>query len=43
MTVRDLERVYDYGYWANRKIFSVLTQLTPEQFTQNVAGRSRCS
>ena len=38
MTVRDLERVYDYGYWANRKIFSVLTQLTPEQFTQNVAG-----
>ena len=38
MTVRDLERVYDYGYWANRKMFSVLTQLTPEQFTQNVAG-----
>jgi uncharacterized damage-inducible protein DinB len=38
MTVRDLERVYDYGYWANRKILSVSTQLTPEQFTQNVAG-----
>ena len=38
MTVRDLERVYDYGYWANRKMFSVLRQLTPEQFTQNVAG-----
>jgi uncharacterized damage-inducible protein DinB len=38
MTVRDLERVYDYSYWANRKIFSVLRQLTPEQFTQNVAG-----
>jgi uncharacterized damage-inducible protein DinB len=38
MTVRDLERLYDYSYWANRKIFSVLTQLTPEQFTQNVAG-----
>jgi len=38
MTVKDLERVYDYSYWANRKMFSVLTQLTPEQFTQNVAG-----
>ena len=38
MTVRDFERLYDYGYWANQKIFSVLTQLTAEQFTQNVAG-----
>jgi uncharacterized damage-inducible protein DinB len=38
MTVSDLERLYDYSYWANRRIFSVLTQLTPEQFTQNVAG-----
>ena len=38
MTVRDLERLYDYSYWANRKMFSVLTQLTPEQFTRNVAG-----
>jgi len=38
MTVKDLERVYDYSYWANRKMFGVLTQLTPEQFTQNVAG-----
>jgi len=38
MTVKDLERVYDYSYWANRKMFSVLRQLTPEQFTQNVAG-----
>jgi uncharacterized damage-inducible protein DinB len=38
MTVRDLERLYDYSYWANRKIVSVLTQLTSEQFTQNVAG-----
>lgn len=38
MTVKDLERRYDYGYWANRKLFAVLAQLTPEQFTQNVAG-----
>jgi uncharacterized damage-inducible protein DinB len=38
MTVRDLERLYDYGYWANKKIFGVLAQLTPEQFTQDVAG-----
>jgi uncharacterized damage-inducible protein DinB len=38
MTVSDLERAYDYGYWANRKLFQVISQLTPEQFTQTVAG-----
>jgi uncharacterized damage-inducible protein DinB len=38
MTVRDLERRYDYGYWANRKLLTVVSQLTPEQFTQTVAG-----
>lgn len=38
MTVKDLERLYDYGYWANRKLFQVVSQLTPEQFTQTVAG-----
>lgn len=38
MTVNDLERMYDYGYWANRKLFQVVVQLTPEQFTQTVAG-----
>jgi uncharacterized damage-inducible protein DinB len=38
MTVADLTRRYDYNYWANRKLFAVITQLTPEQFTQNVAG-----
>jgi len=38
MAVHDLARRYDYGYWANQKLVGVLTQLTPEQFTQNVAG-----
>jgi len=38
MTVKDLERRYDYGYWASRKLFPVISKLTPEQFTQNVAG-----
>jgi uncharacterized damage-inducible protein DinB len=38
MTVADLVRRYDYGYWANAKLFAVITQLTPEQFTQPVAG-----
>jgi uncharacterized damage-inducible protein DinB len=38
MTVKDLERVYDYGYWANSKLFAVVSQLTPEQFTATVAG-----
>lgn len=38
MTVKDLEVLYDYGYWANRKLFDVISRLTPEQFTQPVAG-----
>ena len=38
MTVKDVERLYDYGYWANRKLMPVLGSLTPEQFTQSVAG-----
>jgi uncharacterized damage-inducible protein DinB len=38
MQVTDLERLYDYNYWANAKLFAALAQLTPEQFTQPVAG-----
>lgn len=38
MTVTDLEGLYDYGYWANRKLFRVISQLTPEQFTRPVGG-----
>ncbi len=29
MTVKDLESIYDYGYWANRKLFGVIEQLAP--------------
>jgi uncharacterized damage-inducible protein DinB len=38
MTVNDLEELFDYGYWANRKLLDVISQLTPAQFTQPVAG-----
>jgi uncharacterized damage-inducible protein DinB len=38
MTVEELERLYDYSYWANRKLFHVVLQLSTEQFTQTVAG-----
>ena len=38
MTVTDLERLYDYGYWANRKLFEAVSQLTPEKFTRTVGG-----
>ena len=38
MTIKDLEVLYDYGYWANRRLFEVIAQLTPEQFTRPVAG-----
>ena len=38
MTVADLQELFDYGSWANHKLFDALGQLTPEQFTKNVAG-----
>jgi len=38
MRVDDLQRLYAYNYWANQKLFHVLLQLSPEQFTQRVAG-----
>jgi len=38
MTVADLRRRFEYSYWANRKLFAVVAQLTPEELTRNVAG-----
>ena len=38
MTAKDLETLFDYGYWANQKLFEVVEHLTPEQFTQQVTG-----
>lgn len=38
MTIADLQRLYDYGYWANARLSRVISELTPEQFTQDVAG-----
>jgi uncharacterized damage-inducible protein DinB len=38
MTVKDLEVLYDYGYWANKRLFQAISRLTPEQFAQPVAG-----
>ena len=39
MTVQDLQRLFDYGYWANAKLFPVIAQLTPEQFSQFIDTR----
>lgn len=38
MTVTDLKRLFDYGYWANAQVFEVIARLTPEEFAQPVAG-----
>ena len=38
MTVKDLEALFNYSYWANRHLFGVLSQLTDEQFVAPVAG-----
>jgi uncharacterized damage-inducible protein DinB len=38
MRLIDLERLYNYHYWANRQLTEAVSQLTTEQFTQDVAG-----
>ena len=38
MTVRDLEILYDYSYWANAKLVEPLSRLTLNEFAQPVAG-----
>jgi uncharacterized damage-inducible protein DinB len=38
MNVKDLETLFDYSYWANGKLFEAISQLTPEQFAQPLAG-----
>ena len=38
MTAKHLETLFDYSYWANRILFEVFSQMTPEQFTQPVSG-----
>jgi uncharacterized damage-inducible protein DinB len=37
-SAQDLRTLYDYGIWANGKLFDTIVQLTPEQFTQTVVG-----
>jgi uncharacterized damage-inducible protein DinB len=36
MTVHDLETLFDYGYWANRKLFEAIAPLTPDQLARTV-------
>ncbi len=38
MTAADLQRLFDYGHWANSRLFGVIASLTPQQFTQDVGG-----
>lgn len=37
MTVEDMQTLFDYGYWANGKLFQTISQLTPAQFTHPLA------
>lgn len=38
MGVADLQHLYAYHYWANGRLFAAVGQLTPQEFTQTVAG-----
>lgn len=38
MRAIDLERLYDYNYWASRRLLAALAPLTQAQFVVSVAG-----
>jgi uncharacterized damage-inducible protein DinB len=38
MSIHEMQRLYEYNYWANQKLFAALSPLATEQFTQHVAG-----
>lgn len=38
MTVQDLKDLYNYNYWANKKLLHVISQLSAEEFTKKIAG-----
>ncbi|HJU75762.1 MAG TPA: DinB family protein [Gemmatimonadaceae bacterium] len=38
MQVSDLERLYDYAYWANSRLLAVVGRLSPEEFTRIIGG-----
>ncbi|HEX7050421.1 MAG TPA: DinB family protein [Longimicrobiales bacterium] len=38
MTINGLQLLFDYGYWANERLFRVVSRLTPEEFGRSVAG-----
>lgn len=38
MQVRDFQRLYDYNYWANKRLFAAMVTLTPEEFVRPLAG-----
>lgn len=38
MRVTDLQHLYDYNYWANRRLLAALAPLTAAQFVEPVAG-----
>ncbi len=38
MNVADLRALFDYGAWANRRLFASLAPLSDEQLTRKVAG-----
>jgi len=39
MTVRDLEVLYDYGYWANRRLLDAMAQLARHRRVGELPGR----
>ena len=38
MNVKDVENIYDYCYWANRKLLEPLGRLSDEEFTRKICG-----
>jgi uncharacterized damage-inducible protein DinB len=38
LTANDLVSLFDYSYWANAKLFQVVSDLASDEFTRNITG-----
>ncbi len=41
MTASDIVTLYDYGYWANRKLMATISRLSEEEFTGKPLGADK--
>jgi uncharacterized damage-inducible protein DinB len=42
MTIADITGLFDYSYWANRKLFETVVQIKPKELAKTIDGSRGC-